>query len=402
MTVSNAVTAVQGLVDALRLAQTQNDGWHAYNKEIRELVQASDVLTSDGSREDTKSAVERVVKERDTLKAELAQLKAPLVGREAWGRVLFDETPGREGVELPAWSDTRVRRDAICGTAERFAQRLLAAVEVTANALLTDGWCRTRSQDPDDARSVLRAALTHARAALGVPAVQDTAEPPKYVAPAFGVGLGLFELRWKSGGISNAAVGNDRAGRRWYAPSNWIGGVPCFDWSEVISVKRIAECGHIVEAARAEAAQGTAELASEGQHLALRHERNSLNQQLTQRNARVAELERELAKARKPTAAAQDARVAELEAECSRLADKYSAACAAASKAIDERCAAQDDCKSLAGEVARLKRDVQAALDNVDIAFVSARRPKLRRHSCAVNSPPCARRCRAWPTFDAN
>jgi hypothetical protein len=45
---------------------------------------------------------------------------------------------------------------------------------------------------------------------------------------------GLYELYWKGGGVSLAAVGSDAAGRRWYAPTNWISGVPCFDWRRVL------------------------------------------------------------------------------------------------------------------------------------------------------------------------
>ncbi len=49
---------------------------------------------------------------------------------------------------------------------------------------------------------------------------------------------GLYRLFWKEGGSSLAAVGSDRAGRRWYAPENWIE-VPSFDWRPVKSVKRL-------------------------------------------------------------------------------------------------------------------------------------------------------------------
>lgn len=53
--------------------------------------------------------------------------------------------------------------------------------------------------------------------------------------------LGLYEITWKNGGdypTSLAAVGYDRSGRRWYAPTNWIT-VPCFDWRRVKQVKQI-------------------------------------------------------------------------------------------------------------------------------------------------------------------
>jgi hypothetical protein len=52
--------------------------------------------------------------------------------------------------------------------------------------------------------------------------------------------LGLYRLFWKVGGASVASVGYDAAGNRWYAPANWIGSVPCFDWSTVKSAHMIA------------------------------------------------------------------------------------------------------------------------------------------------------------------
>ena len=53
---------------------------------------------------------------------------------------------------------------------------------------------------------------------------------------------GLYRLRWKEGGrYSVAAVGSDYDGNRWYAPTNWIGGIPCFDWSKVKAAFPIVE-----------------------------------------------------------------------------------------------------------------------------------------------------------------
>lgn len=48
-----------------------------------------------------------------------------------------------------------------------------------------------------------------------------------------GVNPGLWRLHWNDGGSSLASVGCDESGRRWFAPVNWVGGVPCFDWSMV-------------------------------------------------------------------------------------------------------------------------------------------------------------------------
>lgn len=44
---------------------------------------------------------------------------------------------------------------------------------------------------------------------------------------------GLYLLFWKSGGESLAAVGSDSGGRRWFAATNWVSGVPSFDWRRI-------------------------------------------------------------------------------------------------------------------------------------------------------------------------
>jgi len=44
---------------------------------------------------------------------------------------------------------------------------------------------------------------------------------------------GLYRIIWTGGSYSLAAVGSDSAGRRWFAPCNWVSGMPCFDWSVV-------------------------------------------------------------------------------------------------------------------------------------------------------------------------
>lgn len=54
------------------------------------------------------------------------------------------------------------------------------------------------------------------------------------------LGHGLYVIFWKSGGLSVAAVGSDRYGNRWFAPTNWIS-VPTFDWSLVKSVEMITD-----------------------------------------------------------------------------------------------------------------------------------------------------------------
>jgi hypothetical protein len=35
--------------------------------------------------------------------------------------------------------------------------------------------------------------------------------------------LGVYRVYWKSGGSSLAAIGQDHAGNRWVAPTNWTG-----------------------------------------------------------------------------------------------------------------------------------------------------------------------------------
>ena len=35
--------------------------------------------------------------------------------------------------------------------------------------------------------------------------------------------LGVYRVYWKSGGSSLAAIGQDYAGNRWIAPTNWTG-----------------------------------------------------------------------------------------------------------------------------------------------------------------------------------
>ena len=66
--------------------------------------------------------------------------------------------------------------------------------------------------------------------------------------------LGLYRIFWKSGGSSLAAVGNDYAGKRWFAPVNWIGfkvktydnkfsgsTAPDSDWRSVARAELIAK-----------------------------------------------------------------------------------------------------------------------------------------------------------------
>jgi hypothetical protein len=52
---------------------------------------------------------------------------------------------------------------------------------------------------------------------------------------------GLYIIHWKEangGGTSLASVGTDRAGRRWFAATNWIE-VPSVEWSPVESMELI-------------------------------------------------------------------------------------------------------------------------------------------------------------------
>ena len=49
---------------------------------------------------------------------------------------------------------------------------------------------------------------------------------------------GLYVIFWKDGGSSLASVGSNAAGRRWFAPTNWVS-TPWFDWRKILRVRRI-------------------------------------------------------------------------------------------------------------------------------------------------------------------
>lgn len=55
-----------------------------------------------------------------------------------------------------------------------------------------------------------------------------------------GMRHGVYRIYWKCGGSSVASVGFDKTGWNWFAPANWCGGVPCFDWSKVRKEKLLA------------------------------------------------------------------------------------------------------------------------------------------------------------------
>ncbi len=48
----------------------------------------------------------------------------------------------------------------------------------------------------------------------------------------------VYRLYWNDGSSSVAAVGQDAAGRYWFAPANWIN-VPSFDWGGVKALSLI-------------------------------------------------------------------------------------------------------------------------------------------------------------------
>ncbi len=56
----------------------------------------------------------------------------------------------------------------------------------------------------------------------------------------FNLRIGVYWIYWKGGGRSVASVGQDQAGRYWYAPANWLS-VPWLDWSKVERVELIQE-----------------------------------------------------------------------------------------------------------------------------------------------------------------
>lgn len=51
--------------------------------------------------------------------------------------------------------------------------------------------------------------------------------------------LGLYEITWKSGGTSQAAVGQLSDGSPWMAPINWCGGMGTSNWGEVLYVRKL-------------------------------------------------------------------------------------------------------------------------------------------------------------------
>jgi hypothetical protein len=57
---------------------------------------------------------------------------------------------------------------------------------------------------------------------------------PKNTLPPGVEKLGLYRIWWKSGGYSLAAVGMGSDGRRWLAPTNWVGPSNNPDWSAVL------------------------------------------------------------------------------------------------------------------------------------------------------------------------
>lgn len=52
--------------------------------------------------------------------------------------------------------------------------------------------------------------------------------------------LGVYVLLWNSGGHSVVSVGENDYGDRWFAPTNWVGGIPCFQWDIVGSAVLLA------------------------------------------------------------------------------------------------------------------------------------------------------------------
>jgi len=53
---------------------------------------------------------------------------------------------------------------------------------------------------------------------------------------------GIYRIHWKSGGWSLASVGSTASGERWFAPTNWIAGIPCTDWKDVDHVTHEPPC----------------------------------------------------------------------------------------------------------------------------------------------------------------
>lgn len=50
---------------------------------------------------------------------------------------------------------------------------------------------------------------------------------------------GVYVIRWTSGGRAVGAIGYDHTGRPWFAPCNWVAGIPCYEWRRIKEVKPI-------------------------------------------------------------------------------------------------------------------------------------------------------------------
>jgi hypothetical protein len=50
---------------------------------------------------------------------------------------------------------------------------------------------------------------------------------------------GLYRIHWDDDSVSQAAVGSNHAGKRWFAPTNWIN-VPSYDWKMINYVETVS------------------------------------------------------------------------------------------------------------------------------------------------------------------
>lgn len=194
-----------------------------------------------------------------------------------------------------------------------------AAAELTLR-VVTDALIAAGAHDLDSSAESTAVTQIEALAARRLE-LEERANGGPVVPPTFKIGHGLFVLHWKEGGSSLASVGSDRAGNRWYAPTNWISG-PCLDWSKVarvvpIDTERCNELEAELTAAKRETARDLREHlraanARSGMEK-LREERDSWKAAHDTLRARVTELEAELSQLHAPlpseeTVAKADAR----------------------------------------------------------------------------------------------
>lgn len=55
--------------------------------------------------------------------------------------------------------------------------------------------------------------------------------------------MGLYRIYWKSGGNSLAAIGRDKLGELWIAPTNWVSGSSNFNSADIEKLELLFKNG---------------------------------------------------------------------------------------------------------------------------------------------------------------